>query len=70
MKRIKKLQKTLAVLAVAGYFGFAALGAAEAAPIVELTLRESIEMALENNRKIKESNRESSFEYKGASIFI
>ena len=26
MKRIKKLQKTLAVLAVAGYMGFAVLG--------------------------------------------
>ncbi len=63
MKRIKKLQKTLAVLAVAGYFGFAALGAAEAAPIVELTLRESIDMALENNRKIKESAEDQSQAY-------
>ncbi|MBR5909299.1 MAG: TolC family protein, partial [Schwartzia sp.] len=63
MKRIKKLQKTLAVLAVAGYFGFAALGAAEAAPIVELTLRESIDMALENNRTIKESAEDQSQAY-------
>ena len=63
MKRIKKLEKTLAVLAVAGYFGFAALGAAEAAPIVELTLRESIDMALENNRKIKESAEDQSQAY-------
>lgn len=55
MKSIRKLQKALAALAVAGYMGFAALGTAEAAPIVELTLQESIDMALENNRTIKES---------------
>ena len=63
MKRIKKLQKMLAVLAVAGYFGFAALGTAEAAPIVELTLQQSIDMALENNRKIKESAEDQSQAY-------
>ncbi|MBP5200361.1 MAG: TolC family protein, partial [Schwartzia sp.] len=55
MKSIRKLQKALAALAVAGCMGFAALGAAEAAPIVELTLQESIDMALKNNRTIKES---------------
>ena len=55
MKSIRKLQKALAALAVAGYMGFAALGTAEAAPIVELTLQESIDMALANNRTIKES---------------
>ena len=55
MKSIRKLQRTLAAVAVAGYIGFAALGTAEAAQIVELTLQESIDMALENNRKIKES---------------
>lgn len=58
MKSIRKLQKALAALAVAGYMGFAALGTAEAAPIVELTLQESIDMALANNRTIKESEED------------
>ncbi len=63
MKRIGKLQKKLAALAVACTLGFAALGTAEASPIVELTLRDSIEMALENNRKIKESAEDQSQAY-------
>ncbi|MBQ8698484.1 MAG: TolC family protein [Schwartzia sp.] len=63
MKSIKKLQKTFAALAVAGYMGFAAMGAAEAAPIVELTLQQSIDMALENNRTIKESVEDQSAAY-------
>ncbi|MBO5515123.1 MAG: TolC family protein, partial [Schwartzia sp.] len=63
MKSIRKLQKALAALAVAGYMGFAALGTAEAAPIVELTLQESIDMALENNRTIKESAEDQSQAY-------
>ena len=63
MKRIKKLQKTLAVLAVAGYMGFAALGTAQAAPIVELTLQQSIDMALANNRTIKESAEDQAAAY-------
>ena len=63
MRRINKLQKALAALAVAGAMGFAALGAAEAAPVVELTLRESIDMALENNRTIKESAEDQSAAY-------
>ena len=63
MKRIKKLQKTLAVLAVAGYMGFAVLGTAQAAPIVELTLQQSIDMALANNRTIKESAEDQAAAY-------
>lgn len=63
MKSIRKLQKALAALAVAGYMGFAALGAAEAAPIVELTLQESIDMALKNNRTIKESAEDQAQAY-------
>ena len=63
MKSIRKLQKKLAALAAAGIIGFAALGAAEAAPIVELTLKQSIDMALENNRKIKESAEDQSEAY-------
>ena len=63
MRRIKKLQKALAALAVAGYMGAAALGTAEAAPIVELTLQQSIDMALENNRTIKESAEDQSAAY-------
>lgn len=63
MKRIKKLQKTLAGLAVAGYMGFAVLGTAEAAQIVELTLQQSIDMALENNRMIKESAEDQAQAY-------
>ena len=63
MRRINKLQKTLATLAVVGTMGFAVLGTAEAAQIVELTLLESIDMALENNRKIKESAEDQSQAY-------
>ena len=63
MRRINKLQKALATLAVVGTMGFAALGTAEAAPIVELTLQESIDMALENNRTIKESAEDQSEAY-------
>lgn len=63
MKSIRKLQKALAAMAVAGYMGFAALGAAEAAPIVELTLQQSIDMALANNRTIKESEEDQSAAY-------
>ena len=63
MKSIRKLQKTLAAMAVAGYMSFAALGAAEAAPIVELTLQQSIDMALANNRTIKESEEDQSAAY-------
>lgn len=63
MKSIRKLQKALAAMAVAGYMGFAALGTAEAAPIVELTLQQSIDMALENNRTIKESAEDQSQAY-------
>lgn len=63
MRRINKLQKALATLAVVGTMGFAVLGTAEAAQIVELTLQESIDMALENNRKIKESAEDQSQAY-------
>ena len=63
MKSIKKVQKKLAALAVAGTIGFAALGTAEAAPIVELTLQESIDMALANNRTIKESAEDQAQAY-------
>ena len=63
MKCTRKLQKTLATLAVAGYMGFAVLGTAEAAQIVELTLQQSVDMALENNRKIKESAEDQSEAY-------
>ena len=63
MRRINKLQKALATLAVVGTMGFAVLGTAEAAQIVELTLLESIDMALENNRKIKESAEDQSQAY-------
>ena len=63
MKSIRKLQKALAAMAVAGYMGFAALGAAEASPIVELTLQQSIDMALANNRTIKESAEDQSAAY-------
>ena len=63
MRRIKKLQKALAALAVAGYMGFAALGTAQAAPIVELTLQQSIDMALANNRTIKEAAEDQSQAY-------
>jgi outer membrane protein TolC len=63
MKSINKLQKALATLAVVGTMGFAVLGTAEAAQIVELTLLESIDMALENNRKIKESAEDQSQAY-------
>ncbi|MBO6237102.1 MAG: TolC family protein, partial [Schwartzia sp.] len=60
MKITKKLQKKLAALAVAGMIGFAVLGTAEAAQIVELTLQQSIDMALANNRTIKESAEDQS----------
>ena len=63
MKSIRKLKKTLAAIAVASYMGFAALGAAEAAPIVELTLQQSIDMALANNRDIKEAAEDQSQAY-------
>ena len=63
MKITKKLQKKLAALAVAGMIGFAVLGTAEAAPIVELTLQQSIDMALANNRTIKESAEDQSAAY-------
>ena len=63
MKRIGKLQKKLAALAVACTLGVAALGTAEASPIVELTLQESIDMALENNRTIKESAEDQAQAY-------
>ena len=63
MKSIRKLKKTLAAIAVASYMGLAALGAAEAAPIVELTLQQSIDMALANNRDIKEAAEDQSQAY-------
>ena len=63
MRRINKIKKAFAALAVAGTMGFAALGTAEAAPIVELTLQQSIDMALENNRTIKESAEDQSAAY-------
>ncbi|MBP5200016.1 MAG: TolC family protein [Schwartzia sp.] len=63
MRRIKKLHRAFAAMAVAGYMGVAVLGTAEAAPIVELTLQQSIDMALENNRTIKESAEDQSLAY-------
>lgn len=63
MKITKKLQEKMAALAVAGMIGFAALGTAEAAQIVELTLQQSIDMALANNRSIKESAEDQSAAY-------
>lgn len=55
--KLKRGKARLAALVAAGIIGLC--GAAEAADIVELTLDESIEMALENNRTIKEAESDT-----------
>ncbi len=55
MKIRKYLSKRLQVLVLAGMVTFSAFGTAQAADTINLTLEESIQMALDNNRTIKES---------------
>ena len=63
MKHFRKAKKAIASLAVAGYVGFFGFGTAEAAPIMELTLEQSIDMALANNRNIKKTAEDQSAAY-------
>ena len=66
MKRMGKSRRALSRLAalVAGGFLSLAVGVtAEAAPIVELTLQQSIDLALANNRRIKESAEDQAQAY-------
>ncbi len=63
MKTSKKFFSKLAALVVGGCISLSVMGPAEAAQIVELTLQESIDMALANNRTIKEAAEDQSQAY-------
>ena len=55
MKIRKYVSKRLKALVLAGLVCFSTLGTAQAADTINLTLEESIQMALDNNRTIKQS---------------
>lgn len=56
MNRSKRFYKKLASLVAMGLMGVAAAGTAFAADTVELDLADSVRMAMENNRSIKQSS--------------
>ena len=55
MRKNKKWGKKWAALVLSGLFGFSVATASAAAEVVDLTLEESIRLALDNNRTIKMS---------------
>ncbi len=59
MKIRKYLSKRLQALVLAGMMTFSAFGTAQAADTIILTLDESIQMALDNNRTIKQSSSDA-----------